>query len=82
LHLVLINLEGLLVAVLKRDAAVWRTIYAPLVPALWRARDELFCLRREIQHARRISLVKWFAVFVVLPYKLVMLIKHGLPNIR
>jgi len=82
LHLVLIMLEGLIVAVLKWDAAVWRTIYAPLVPALWRARNKIFRLRSEIQRGRQISLIDWLAAFEVFPYKIVMLIKHGLPVIR
>jgi GT2 family glycosyltransferase len=82
LHLLLITLEGLLIALLKWDTAVWRAIYAPLVPALWRSRDRLSQLRGEIQHRRQISFIDWLSVFVVLPYKIVMLIKHGLPEIR
>jgi len=82
LHLVLIMFEGLLVTVLKWDAAVWRTIYAPLIPTVWRARDKLTRLRSEIQRGRHISLTDWLSAFVALPYKIMMLIKHGLPEIR
>lgn len=82
LHLLLITLEGVIVTAFKWDAAVWQTIYAPLVPALWHARDRLFHLRSDIQRARNITLMDWLSVFVVLPYKIVMLIKHGLPEIR
>ncbi len=82
LHLALIMLEGAIVTILKRDVAVWKTIYAPLIPALWRTRDRLACLRGDIQRGRHISLRSWLAVFMVLPYKIVMLFKYGLPEIR
>lgn len=82
LHVVLICLEGLLVATLKWDIAVWRTIYAPLLPAVWRARTKLWGCRREIQCVRRIGLMKWLSTFMLLPHKAVMLVRHGLPEIR
>jgi len=82
IHLVLIMLEGVIVAILKLDVTVWKTIYAPLIPALWQARDRLVHLRRDIQKTRNISLRDWLAVFVILPYKIVMLLIYGLPEIR
>lgn len=82
LHLVLIMLEGLLVSALKHDAAVWRIIYAPIVPRLWKTRDRISRLRGKIQAGRNITLMKWLSVFVASPRKVIMLIKHGLPEIR
>jgi GT2 family glycosyltransferase len=82
LHLGLINLEGLLVAALKWDARVWRTIYGPLIPELWRARRKLSHLRKQVQNGRRTSMVRWLRVFKVFPYKIRMLLKHGLPLLR
>lgn len=82
LHLVLIHVEGLLIGALKRDPAVWKIIYAPLIPAVWRARHQLLVLRRKIQGSRRVGLMDWLAAFLVLPYKVAMLIKHGVPEIR
>lgn len=82
LHLLSLLAEGALLALLKRDYGLWRTIYAPLLPALWRNRARLLQLREEIQHRRRISLREWLAVFRPLPYKIEMLAKHGLPEVR
>lgn len=82
LHLALIMLEGAMVAVLKRDSAVWKSIYAPLFPAVWHERDRLARLRREIQKTRRINFKDWRAAFVLFPYKIAMLLKYGLPEIR
>lgn len=82
LHLALIMLEGAIVAVLKCDPAVWKNIYAPIFPALWRKRDSLARLRKDIQKARRINFKGWRAAFVLFPYKIAMLLKYGLPEIR
>lgn len=82
LHLLLIVLEGLVVSALKRDACVWRIIYAPVFPALWHERFRLFHLRRDIQRARNITVKEWLSAFAVTPYKIVMLIRHGLPELR
>ena len=81
-HLGLILMEGLMVSLLKWDVTVWKTIYAPVFPALWRERKRLFFLRGDIHRTRVISLMDWLAGFVVFPYKLVMLIKHGFPEIK
>lgn len=81
LHLLMLHVEGLLLSMLKRDARVWTQIYAPVVPALWRSRTLLWSLRQTTQGLRRISLRDWLRVFVPLPYKIMMLFKHGLPKI-
>lgn len=81
-HLSLLMMEGILLSLLKRDASLWRTIYAPILPALWRARVKLLQLRRKIQHQRHIGLKVWLEVFRLLPYKMEMLFKHGLPEVR
>lgn len=82
LHLSLLMLEGSLLSLLKWDITLWRAIYAPLLPSLWRARNKLLRLRKEIQMHRRISLKVWIVVFRLLPYKLEMVLKHGLPEVR
>ena len=81
-HLFLLITEGILLSLLKRDSTLWRMIYAPLLPSLWRARNSLLRLRKEIQEKRRISVKEWMAVFQLRPYKIEMLFKHGLPEVR
>lgn len=81
LHLLLLHVEGLLLSTLKWDARVWTRIYAPVIPALWRNRTQLRSLRRATQRRRRISLRNWLRVFVPMPYKIMMLCKHGVPKI-
>jgi len=81
LHLTLIHLEGLLLALIKFNSSIWRKIYAPLLPSLWRHRHVLFSLRQDAQSQRKVSLSAWLASFSWFPWKLRMLIRHGLPNL-
>ena len=82
IHLALLYLEGALLALLKRDAALWRDIYAPLLPALWEARVRSVRLRREIQKHRVRSVCLFLKPFRWLPWKLEMLFRYGLPQLR
>jgi GT2 family glycosyltransferase len=81
LHLALIHLEGLLLALIEFDNSIWRKVYAPLFPALWRQRHTLLSLRQEAQSHRKITLRTWLTPFSWFPWKLRMLIRHGLPNL-
>jgi GT2 family glycosyltransferase len=82
LHLVLLHLEGALLALMKRNIALWRDIYAPLLPALWQAREKVITVRRSIQGYRTSTLASFCAPFRWLPWKLEMLRRHGLPEVR
>ncbi|MEJ1354013.1 MAG: glycosyltransferase [Candidatus Sedimenticola sp. (ex Thyasira tokunagai)] len=82
LHLLLLMLEGILLGLAKRDMGLLRKIYTPVLVALWREHSKLFTLRHKCQEARSCSLASWLTVFRPLPYKLEMLIKHGLPKIQ
>lgn len=82
LHLVLIHLEGLLVAAMKRDGAIWRKIYAPLAPRLRVEWDRLRAERSIVQSTRTLTLAAWLAPFRWLPWKLRMLFRHGLPEVK
>jgi GT2 family glycosyltransferase len=81
LHLALIHLEGLLLTLIKGDSTVWNKIYAPLLPALWRQRQRLLSLRKSVQSQRKVSLRSWLAPYYWIPWKLRMLIRHGLPEL-
>jgi GT2 family glycosyltransferase len=81
LHLSLLLLEGILLAVLKRDASLWRAIYLGAFRALWQERKRLRTLRCEIQRTRQQPRLHFFRIFTVVPYKIRMLFRHGLPHI-
>lgn len=82
LHLTLLMIEGFAIAIVKRDVSLWKIIYAPVIPTLWKSRTRLLSQRRSIQQTRQISLKKWLTVFTLIPHKLNMLFKHGLPDVK
>jgi len=82
LHLVLLLLEGVLLCFVKKDLNLLRSIYISCIRSLWNKRKRLYHLRKNIQSSRRISASRFFSPFIAMPYKLLMLIKYGVPEIK
>lgn len=82
LHVALLLGEGLVLALLKRDLRAWREIYANAVLQTVRQRAFLRAERRRVQRGRAIALREYLRPFVLLPRKLVMLVRHGVPSLR
>jgi GT2 family glycosyltransferase len=82
LHLVLLALEGLVLAVLKREHRIWREIYRLGIAGVICERRMLRRRRREIQQNRRANGKQFFSPFVLVPHKLRMLLRYGMPEIR
>lgn len=81
LHLLLLLVEGALLSLLKLEPAYLGKIYLPVFAALLRRRGELRTVRRATMASRRIRGADFYAVFDPLPYKLRMLLRHGLPQV-
>ena len=81
LHLLLLLIEGVVLSLLRREWRSLSDIYLPVPLACWRERGRLRNLRREVQAARRIGVRIFLASFRLLPHKLVMLFRHGLPRL-
>jgi GT2 family glycosyltransferase len=81
-HLMLLLLEGMLISLLKVDSRFLWEIYLPVFGALVRHRKELRAARRVAQQNRRLTSADFYAVFDWVPYKLRMLFRHGLPELR
>ena len=82
LHIFLLIFEGILLAAIKNDFNLWHSIYLSSIKSLWQNRQVLRHLRRSIQKSRRISSLKFFSPFTLMPHKLKMLIKYRVPEIR
>lgn len=82
LHLVLLAAEGMLLCLVKRNALIWKNIYGPVFKALWSEKSRLIRERKKIQENRRISLRRLLSSFICCPFKLKMLLLHGVPRIR
>lgn len=81
LHLVLLLFEGVLLSVLKGRWVYLSEIYLPVFSALYRNRKRLHAKRTAIMRQRRLASADFFVVFDRLPYKLRMLLRHGLPRV-
>jgi GT2 family glycosyltransferase len=82
LHLLLLTAEGLVLTLVKGDAGLWRAIYWRCLKALWTEQGRLRGLRTRMQAERRIGRFAFFSVFGILPHKLRMLVRHGLPEVH
>lgn len=80
-HIVLLLLEGLVLALIKREWGVFRDIYLACISALWQERKRLVRLRLEIQAGRTITWQTFVAPFTWRLRKLSLLLRHGVPRI-
>jgi GT2 family glycosyltransferase len=81
-HLLILQLEGLLLSALQRDFGIYAKIYGALLAALWCERRRLFALRRQVQSVRKVSSAEFLAPVRWTLWKARMLVRHGLPQVR
>lgn len=82
LHLAALSLEGLALALLKRDLRFWRRVYAPAALHAFVDSHFLLARRREVQATRSCSIRAYMSTFRWIPWKAVLLRRHGVPSIR
>lgn len=75
-------LEGLLLALIKRDPGFFTQIYGFALSGFWANLAKLRRERATIQYRRTVTTRKFFSVYRWLPYKLQMLLRHGIPEVR
>lgn len=81
LHLLLLLAEGTLLSLLRLDRGYLARIYLPVFAALLRRQREIRAERRMAMASRRIPRADFLGVVDWLPYKLRMLLRHGLPRV-
>lgn len=82
LHIILLTIEGVLLSVVKWDSRIWTGIYGFCLNALWSKRSDLVRLRRKIQSNRSVSSRAFYSVNSIIPHKLTMFLKYGLPTVK
>lgn len=82
IHLMLLLAEGMLLSIFSRRPAYLKDIYLPVYVALFRQRDMWLSCRREVMSKRQLAAYAFFSVFDPLPYKLRMLMRHGMPAVK
>lgn len=81
-HLAILLLEGACLSLLKMRAAYLTQIYLPVFRQLFHRRRNLSAHRRAIQLRCRLASADFFRPFDWIPYKLRMLVRHGLPSVE
>ena len=82
LHLLLLMLEGVVLAVIKRDFNLFRAVYLGCLISLWKGRRKLASMRSQAQSRRACGRVEFFSVFDWIPHKIRLLFRYGIPEIR
>lgn len=80
-HILVLLLEGLVIALVKKEPSLFIDIYLFSVAALWKRHTELNRKRLNIQRSHNLRRCNFFGVFDWRPYKLRMLLRHGFPKI-
>lgn len=81
-HLALLLVEGAMLTILRGERAYLMGIYLPVFRALFQKYRLLLNERKAIMGRRSIRLLDFFSVFGLMPYKLRMLLRHGLPHLK
>lgn len=82
MHLAILLLEGVCLSLLKMRAAYLTQIYLPVFSQLFQRRRELTEHRRLIRQRCRLASTDFFRPFEWIPYKLRMLWRYGLPEVK
>jgi GT2 family glycosyltransferase len=81
LHLLVLLIEGMVLSLVSKNFGILRHIYINVPAALAHDRKQISTLRRQVQSARRVSLMTYLGPFSFLPRKLTMLLRYGMPKI-
>ncbi|MEW6292003.1 MAG: glycosyltransferase [Pseudomonadota bacterium] len=82
MHLALLLIEGMCLSLLKMRAAYLTQIYLPVLSQLFHRRRDLIAHRRMIRQGCRLTSADFLRPFEWMPYKLHMLVRHGLPDVK
>jgi GT2 family glycosyltransferase len=81
LHLLLVCMEGITLSILRGQMTYFFTIYWPVIAAIV-TKKQWLTFRKRTQKARNISLMTFFAPFLLIHYKLNLFRKFGLPEVN
>lgn len=81
-HAAMLGIEAIFLLLARTDRAKVRQIYFPIPDAVWRQRKRWLALRGRLKARRRCTLSHFLAQTTWLPHKLVMLLRHGVPELR
>jgi GT2 family glycosyltransferase len=80
-HLLLLLVEGVLLSAIRCQQDFLVKIYLPAFVAIFQKQTPVWAIRRTVQQKRRVPLRTYLSPMTLWPYKLQMLLKHGLPKV-
>jgi GT2 family glycosyltransferase len=80
-HFLFLGIEGLVMLLMKRDWGTVDAIYAKLPKRLMEFKVNVSVLRSRLQSQKQCRLGVYFSMYKIIPWKLVMLFRHGLPHL-
>lgn len=81
-HILLLFCEGFYLSLLKLRMEILQKIYLNVVVCLFRNLPMILSMRKTVQEKRKISIRKYFSTTQLIPHKLKMLFKYGVPSIN
>jgi len=81
MHILLLSLEALFLILSGAGRSKVRKIYSPILPFLWRHRDQILAQRQVLDDRRKQTGWQFIRRFKLVPHKLTMLWRHGVPKI-
>lgn len=82
LHLLMLGAESVVLGITRMNWRLVRDVYSNVLPSLLRRHRHLFGIRRQIQRSRQSGWRDFYRNFTLTPRKLVLLLRHGLPQVR
>lgn len=81
-HCAMLLIEGLLLTIIKNDATLWRLVYINTLKELKTNFSLWYKTRQLIQNNRKISTFSYLKWFSLIPRKLTLLKKYGIPDVK
>ncbi|MEN8135706.1 MAG: glycosyltransferase family 2 protein [Thermodesulfobacteriota bacterium] len=82
IHIIVLLVEGIIISLIKFNLTIFKEIYLDCLINLFRNQKILRRKRRKTQAGRKVSPGKFIGPFRMLPHKIVMLLKFGIPKIK
>ena len=82
LNVLFLGMEGGLLSLVRWDWRIWRDIYLNAIHNLLAKSIFFKHLRYGVQNTRRCSLSDYFRTFTLMPRKLVLLFRYGIPSVQ
>jgi hypothetical protein len=81
-QVMLLMIEEAILTLVKMQWRIWADVYAPLISSIYHYRVRCATLRNAVQRQKCISFWRWLRIMQWQLYKLQMLIKYGIPEIK